>query len=371
MYPGECDGTNIACTAPMKKRNKWLLGILIFIIGVRIALPYLVENRINKALSNIDGYSGKVDDVDLHLYRGAMKVKELVIYEEASLDPDIPIVDLGVFDFSIEWKALFKGRFVGECYMDRLTVNFTKREASAETDSTGGRAYLLEEIQKLNPITLNILEITNGNIALKDPSSTPPVDIHFNEFYLLAKNLANVDDPNNKLPAYLEVNAASESSGAILLKADLNYFKEIPDFDLDLEITALPLVEYNDFVASRSNVELEAGTFSLFAEIQAFDGKITGYAKPIINGLEVAPAEKDDGLLKKIYEEVLELGTEIIENRKEDQIATKVELNGDLNDVKVKPLPAILNILRNAFIEAYTRQLDYTLGFKSKDVADK
>jgi flagellar basal body-associated protein FliL len=64
----------------MKKKSIIIISIIIVIlIGVRVALPYLVVNYVNKVLADIPGYQGSIKDVDLDLYRGAYVIDSLDI----------------------------------------------------------------------------------------------------------------------------------------------------------------------------------------------------------------------------------------------------------------------------------------------------
>lgn len=64
---------------PLTKKKKiviWVLGsFLVVLIGLRLALPYILLNYVNKQLTKIDGYTGHVDDIDVALYRGAYTIK--------------------------------------------------------------------------------------------------------------------------------------------------------------------------------------------------------------------------------------------------------------------------------------------------------
>jgi hypothetical protein len=349
----------------MNIKMKWLILIVLFILGVRVALPFLIENRINKAIDDIEGYHGHVDDVDLKLYRGGFQLNHLTIFEEASENPEIPIVHLPLLDFSIEWRAVFKGRFVGEVYMDSLRVNFTKRkdEADLRVDSTDQRINLIQEIQKLNPILINIFEIRNGSFSYIDPTTSPKIDVTLDSFHFRAENLGNVVDKSMELPASMLMDATTLDSGTVHLDANLNYLLDPPDFDFDFKMESIHVPRFNDFFEAYANLDVEEGNFNLYAEGKARNGQLEGYSKPLIEGLEIAPADSSDGLLKKIYEGAVELGTEIFENQNEDQIGTKVPISGSLESTNTDILQSIWNFLKNAFIEAYKQEIERSINF--------
>lgn len=349
----------------MKIRYKWIIAIVVILIGVRIALPFLAENRINKSLDDIEGYHGGVGDVSMNLYRGGFVVSDLLIFEEASADTTIPLVDLREFDFSIEWRALFKGEFVGEVYLDTLLINFTKIQEEAEIDSTNDRSNLIEELQKLNPITLNIVEVKNAQINYKDPTSDPMIDVAFKEFYLKAENLGNVVDDSKELPATLEVRANSADSGRISINAQMNILKDPPDFNYDVKIEGLALAHYNEVFDAKANIKIQRGKFNLYSEGKAKDGVVDAYAKPLVIDLEVADADSSASLLKKVYTGIVDFGVDIFTNSDEDQTGTKIPIEGTFEKADPQIFQTIINFFKNAFFEAYIREIEHSIEFGS------
>jgi hypothetical protein len=350
----------------MKKKYIWILVIVAVLIGIRIALPYLLEQRINKSLDGIDGYQGSLRDVDLHLYRGGFVLNDLQIFEEASETPDIPLVDLPRLDFSIQWSALFQGKFVGEVYMDSLFVNFSKPRDEARVDSSNNRFNLISEIQKFNPININVFEITNGGISYIDPTTQPKIDVTLEDFFLRAENLSNVENESQKLPAKLEVRSTTMDSGSISLDVQLNYLKDPPDFNYDLKIERISIPRFNEFFEVYANLDADAGELNFYSEGKARDGELEGYAKPLIENLKIGESDPSDGLFQKIYEGLIGVGTNIFENNKEDQIGTKIPFSGSLAKADADVMETIWNFLRNAFFEAYNRELEQTINFETE-----
>ncbi|MGB6034678.1 MAG: DUF748 domain-containing protein [Cryomorphaceae bacterium] len=355
----------------MKKKYKWIAISIVLLIGFRISLPFLLQDRIIRSINDIEGYSGSVGNVDLQIYRGGFKVEELKIFEAASEKPEIPLVNLGLLDFSIQWKALLKGHFVGEVYLDTLLVNFTKRkeDTKSDQDSLDNRIKLIAELQKLNPIQINILEISNSEIFYIDPTTEPEVNVALKEINLRAENLRNVQSSSDDLPASIQVTTSAMDRGMIDLKAEMNYLLEPPDFDIDLEIEQLNLVQFNEFFEAYANLGLKSGTLNFYSEAAARNGQIEGYIKPLIKNLEIADTDSTDGLIKKIYKGAVQAGTELFENQKKDQIGTKVPISGSLEKSQVKILQSLLNFFKNAFIEAYRLEIERSIGFNQAEPA--
>ena len=62
----------------MKRRYSWPLwtfaGIIVLLIALHIALPYVVRDYLNEKLADMGDYRGQITDVDLAWWRGAYKI---------------------------------------------------------------------------------------------------------------------------------------------------------------------------------------------------------------------------------------------------------------------------------------------------------
>lgn len=56
---------------------------------------------------------------------------------------------------------------------------------------------------------------------------------------------------------------------------------------------------------------------------------------------------------------------EFFENQEEDQFATRVPLQGNLENIESGVWPAIWNVFRNAFVQAFERNTDNTVKFSN------
>lgn len=104
---------------------------------------------------------------------------------------------------------------------------------------------------------------------------------------------------------------------------------------------------------------MNKGTLSLYTEIATREGAFSGYVKPIIKNLDVLGKEdRKDNLLRKIWEGLVGTAGSILTNPRKDQVATKISLQGRLDDPKVRSWVAIIDLMRNAFIRALEPAID-------------
>jgi hypothetical protein len=145
---------------------------------------------------------------------------------------------------------------------------------------------------------------------------------------------------------------------------DINMLKQIPDLDLDLKFEGIHMPALNDFFVAYSKVDIEKGTFNLYSELAVRDSEITGYVKPLAQDIKVVDWEKDkENPLNLIWQSIVGTVAEFFENQEEDQFATKVPLQGNLENIDSGVWPTIWNVFRNAFVQAFEQNTDNTIKF--------
>ncbi|QCR24248.1 DUF748 domain-containing protein [Pontibacter sp. SGAir0037] len=348
----------------MTRRSKRIyitLGIILLLLIIfRLALPSIVKRYVNKTLSELPGYNGHIEDIDLSLYRGAYKIKGLVLEEEKG-NPKYPFLKIAETDLSVEWKSLFKGKVAGEVLMGTPEINIV---ATSSTDtSQATQEHWTEVVKDLMPITINRFEATNGMIAYRDFNASPDINMHIENMHLVALNLANVEEEGNALPSTVSLTGTSVGGGSLRGDMKVNMLKEVPDFDMKMRLTKVNLTSLNDFVKAYGKFDIEQGQMELYSELKAKDGKLDGYVKPFFENVKVLNWEKDreeGGFFRAAWEAVVGLVKDVVENPKEDNIATQIPIEGDLNQPDTNTWKTVLNVLRHAYIKAFTRGLEST-----------
>jgi len=366
--------------AVKKSRTKWyILGsILLVLVVARLMLPYFVTKYVNKVLSEIPGYWGSISDVDIHLIRGAYLIQDLKLFKVDG-NKRVPFIDIPGTDLSVEWSALFDGALVGEVIFVDPKLNFIggdKKNAAGQTENQSGENVdWTKPIKKLMPLQINRLEVIRGSVFFYDFTTKPNVDISLTQLHALATNLNNAERQKKPLPSSVKMSAISVGNGKITLDMNMNVLKEIPDLDMNLKFEGIDMPALNDFFKAYAYVDIERGTFNLFSEMAINDGIIQGYVKPLAQDIKVV-SWKDDKQkpLNLIWQGIVGFFVEVFENQKKDQFATKVPLQGDLNNIKTSTWPSVWNIFRNAFVKAFEMTTDNTVtfsGVKSNTTVDK
>lgn len=358
-----------------KKRRIILLSIVALLVIFRLFLPYIVLHYVNDKLAHLKEYYGHVNDIDIALIRGAYVIKDirLVKIQEASKvkTDTLPFFKSTEIDLSVEWRAIFKGKVVGEIIVDDPVVNFVKGKHKNE-DVKADTADFRSLIKDLMPLTVNRFEINNGEIHYIDKFSKPNVDIKMTDLTVIATNLSNVNDSAKLLPAHCDVNA-NVYEGKFIMKVDFDALNKQPTFDMTTNLTHVNLVLLNDFLRAYGNFDVKKGNFGVYAEFAAKNGSFGGYVKPILKDLDIVQWNKEEGDFKQIlWETVVGSTAEILQNQKKDQLATKIPIEGKFDNADVNLWRAISFVLRNAFVQALQPHVDNSISItKLKDDGKK
>lgn len=337
------------------------LIILLALVILRLCLPTLVKRYVNNTLSKIPGYTGRVGNIDIALWRGAYGIDDLRLLKTNG-DAPVPFFSAKNINLSIQWKELFHGALVGRIRLTEPSLNFVggTDESQKQTEID---ASWQDRVQELFPLDINRFQIINGEVHFHNFQAKPPINIHLDQINLLAENLSNSRERYDKLLASIEATARPMNHGSVSLKTRLNPFADQPTFDLTAEIENVEVTAFHDFVVHYGKVKPLDGTISIYSEAVAEKGGFRGYVKPILKDLKVEDLEKKNmSVLEKVQSWATEFLTKILKNRKQNTVATKVEFSGTFEDPKTGIFSAIRYVLRNAFIKALEPQIENSLN---------
>jgi hypothetical protein len=238
-------------------------------------------------------------------------------------------------------------------------MNFVDGADAAE-DQTGEGPWL-QVIRDLFPLRINRAVVENGSVHFRTFVSDPPVDVYLNDVNGRIENLTNIRGEMAPLITTVHVRAKAMDQANVLMEMKLDPFSYQPTFKLALQLIGLDVTRTNDLVRTYSGVDFTHGWFDLVVELDAVEGLVTGYVKPLYRDLQVLDLDKDlrtNNPLTFIWEGLVEGATELLKNQPRDQFGTLIPLSGRLDAPRADILATVGNILRNAFIRAYLPRLE-------------
>ena len=279
-------------TFNISNKSLIIIGIIILIlIGIRIALPYIIKDYVNNVLNSIPEYTGSIGDVDLNLWRGAYKIQDVKLLKTSGKVP-VPFFSAKQLDLSVEWGALFEGSLVGEISLYNPKLNFvsgpTKKQSQQSIDTSW-----TDKVKQLFPLKINRFEIINGEVHFRNFHSDPKVDIYLDNIYATATNLTNSKNLSKTLIASIDAKGNAMHTGHFTLKANINPYLKEPTFDLAAKLTNVDLVKLNNFIKAYGKFDVQSGTFEVVGEFAAANGKFEGYVKPFFKNMKVLSLKED------------------------------------------------------------------------------
>lgn len=344
-----------------KKRYVIPVTIVALLVLLRLLLPFFVKKYVNGVLADIPGYYGQVSNIDISLIRGAYVIHNLYL-NKVNAGSEVPFLDFEKTDISIEWKSLLKGKIVSEIIMARPKISYVFEDQQT-TDATYPEIDdWTKALTDLVPIDINNLKIIEGKAAFVELTADPTIDLYLNNINLTATNLRNVVEKERTLPSEVHATAVSIGEGDFKMDGKMNLLKQVPDMDISFSLENASVPALNDFTKYYAGIDFAEGDFSLFSEFAIADGFLTGYVKPILKDSKLI--EREDKFFEKLWEGFVGFFKFVLKNQKNNTLATKVPIEGDLNNVKSRVLPTVLNIFKNAWIKAYKGVFDEDVEFK-------
>ena len=348
---------------PSRRRHWWV--VLVTILGVLLVLQLvaspIAKTLLNRKLAELPGHNGKIEGLNIAFWRAGAQITDFKFFE-AGHEKDPPLLHIKKASVRFAPGALFAGKFGGAAVIDGLEMNIIKRESASTPEETEQKLEeTKEEIQKWQqilreafPLTLERLEVKNGRLHFTDLTHQPQAEVRIQDLHIVATDLQNRSKANgDPMPAKVEVTGLMTGDGKLKIVLQLDPIAREPRFALNFELLDLQLPALNSFLLAYVNADVARGSFELYSEINAQDGAYDGYVKPLLRDIDFKTAsDEHKNLADRLKETVVGAVTSLLENKNEEQVATKAPFAGNFATNEVDIWTTIVNLLRNAFVEA-------------------
>lgn len=332
--------------------------MIIALAAGRLALPYLLEHYVNRQLSKIPEYSGRIGAVTVHLWRGAYVIHDIKI-EKSDANIPVPFFSTPRMDLSVQWKELFHGAVVGKILLDRPAVNFVGGP-TPDQKQTGESQPWGKTLESLFPFRINRFEIRDGQVRFQTFSKNEPVDIYVTNLYAVATNLSNTRDLGRPLPAALQAAGRSLGGGELNIDLKMDPLAPAPTFELTASLTNVDLVALNSFLRSYGKLDVAGGIFSVYSTAASDQGNYKGTVRVLFQHLDVFEWEKErkKNVLELFWEAVVGTLAATVKNHPHDQLAANIPVSGSFTNSHIGVFYAAGSLLHNAFIRALLPRID-------------
>jgi uncharacterized protein YhdP len=334
----------------------WVIVLAGLLMAGRMALPSILRSQINARLNRVSGYTGRVGEMHVALWRGAYALREVRILKKRAAATH-PFFSARNIDVSLAWRELVHGKIVTDIIIEDARINFVKT-ASPETNQLKVDRAWQDVVKHIFPIDITHLEIRNGRIHYLDRTASPVVDVYVENLQCVASGLRN--RPSGKgFPAHLQLSGESIGGGKLSVWADADPLASKLHCEVHGQIEEVALPALNPFLKAYGNVEIRAGTFKLYAEMAARDGRFEGYVKPFFTHVKFTDiTQPGKPFTQRIWQAVASALVTLLKNKPQDELATRIPFAGESGATAVDTWKTITSMLHNGFIHALPAKLE-------------
>lgn len=338
-----------------RKLGLLLLILVLALLLLRLMLPSMIERTVNRQLADMGEYSGQVADVDVALWRGAYVLHGLRI-DKVSGEVPVPMLDAPRIDIALSWRNLLRGAIVARVAFEQPVLNFVDGRGSDDS-LTGAGVDWRQQLEDLVPIRIDEVQLRDGEVVFNNFVSDPPVDLRATAVNADIENLTNVRDEDGQRVAQMSGTAHLFDSADLEAEASFDPFGRMDEFTLAMRVLAIDLTRVNDLAQAYANLDFESGNGEFVMELEAADGQLSGYAKPLFQNLSIFSwrsdvVEDDKNPLRLAWEALVEGVTTVLRNQPADQFGTRIEISGRIDNPDLGVFGAVIEVLRNAFVRA-------------------
>jgi hypothetical protein len=200
-------------------------------------------------------------------------------------------------------------------------------------------------------LRIDRMNLLDADIGMVNPEADPSYRV-----YLDRANLSLTHFGGARAPGRATLTGRFMGSGrteaSMALQPDRG--EAGPSFDLKVSIEETDMKRMNPLLRAHGNFDVSTGFFSVFSEIHVRDGNIRGYVKPLFRDMEVYDRrqEQGKGVFKKVYERLVDIVTDLFENRERDEVATVAQLRGRISKPDSSTLQILGGLIENALFDA-------------------
>ncbi len=205
------------------------------------------------------------------------------------------------------------------------------------------------------------IHMTKANLGMLDKTADPPYRV-----FLTDVDLTVQDFSNQKKEGAGTVDAKGKfmGSGPATLHAVFHPETKSPNFDLAVRIDDTDLTTMNDLLRAKGNFDVTGGQFAFYSELSVRNNQVDGYVKPLLRDVKVYDPnqDRDKPLGQKVYEKVVGGAAKVLENPKTEDVATKTDIKGPIENPNTSTWQIVVRLVQNAFFKAILPGLERSQG---------
>ena len=281
-------------------------------------------------------------------------------------------VDKGVLSAAghAEYAQETKTVALSRAAIDGIHVDYvhTAPTAGAERETRAQAATAAKQASNAPDLVVRIseLRLTKSTVGFVNKATTPSYRVFLADTDGTLTNLSNQQIEGS---AVAKLKGAFMGTGTATADATFRADKAGPSFDIGVRIEEVDVTKLNDIFRAYGRFDTSAGHFHLYSELDAKDGVVTGYIKPLFNDLKIYDKRQDKSkpLVRKMYERVVSGVAKVLKNRPREEVATKAQVLGRIDNPKVGTVAAVVRLVQNALFKAILPGFDLEVSRSGRE----
>jgi hypothetical protein len=303
-----------------------------------------------------------------------MAVKAQVALEQIALAPFQPVARRHNLDLrrgtlsaagDLEYAPTVRMVHLRQLTIDRLQADYihTAQTAVVEKRRVQQVKQAAQAVSNAPGVLLRAdqIRLTHGTLGFVNRAVRPEYRLFLDGAEVHVHNFSNQLTEGT---AAAKVTGKFMGSGQTVVGASFRPETQGPDFALaaSLENTHMPAL--NPLLRAYGKLDVVGGFFSVYTEMRVQNRAVQGYVKPLIRELDVYDARQDreKNLFQQLYEAAAGGVSALLENFPRDEVATKVDIAGPLENPQASTWQVVVTLIQNAFFKAILPGFERELG---------
>lgn len=320
----------------------------------------LIEGKADFLAEPYAGVKGRVDltQIDLDYFTPVLAHYNLVVKKgvlsgggEIEYAPEVKVVDLE----SVKVDGL-QAEYLYHKHTAGVAKEAAQKTADAAKDVSNKPGVLLKARE---------VRVIGSAFGFVNKDAQPEYRVFLANADITLRNFSNQRTEGTAVAA---LTGKFMGSGDTAVTATLRPEIKGPDFDIDLRIDGTDMRAMNDLLRAHAKIDVVSGVFSFYTELAVKNARVNGYVKPLFRDLNVYDKAQDQHkkLGEKLKEKAVDVVAKVFKNRQRDEVATKADISGPLDNPKASTGQVILNLVRNAFFKAILPGFEQTAGLLNR-----
>ena len=325
------------------------LGLAVILAIVWFSASYFVRNYINRNLSGLPDYTGRVRSVRIHPLTLSLDLYDVRLDKKTGKIP-VPFYFSPHWNISLQWSQLLHGAARASVTISDPQINLVAGPSPEQSQVSISNVWL-DAIKQMVPWRVNQIRIHHGEVHYRDFQANPPVDLEMGDIDVDAENMSNSKGLTIPLPSTMTVSARPLRTGTLTMNLAVNFDEPFATFTQSLHVEHVPADGANAVLQKSLKAWVKSGEIGFESELVSNKGIYHGYVRPFCTQMEFEPKPSDKGNPGAIWSGLLNTANGLFENDRH-VISSQREISGRLDQPHVDAISAFAGIQWNACIEA-------------------